>query len=74
MSKSKFTKDKAVGYGFVGEWNNGTIGWCLPSHLSNGSNTVEKRPWNVGEDSFYCRITIERMKNKKGKYIKRKIV
>jgi hypothetical protein len=28
------SKDKAVGYGYVGEWDDGTLGWCLPKHLA----------------------------------------
>ena len=34
-------KRKTVAYGYVGEWNDGTLGWFLPQHLDSG-HTLKK--------------------------------
>jgi hypothetical protein len=69
-------KEKTVGFGYVGEWADGTLGWCLPTHLSGYSIRV-KEPcaahpeWsNVGERSYLCKITIERVPNVRMRRIK----
>jgi len=61
-------KNKTVGYGYVGEWSDGTLGWCLPNHISGTSREEETEPcashpeWsNIGEPSYLCKITIERV-------------
>ena len=40
----KLNRNKTVGYGYVGEWSDGTLGWCLPKHMIDGGR---KRPENV---------------------------
>lgn len=67
---------KEVGYGYVGLWSDGTLGWCLPEHLSPYIKYPQKitaEDWNVGEWSYKCKITIEPIKNEKGKITRRKI-
>jgi hypothetical protein len=60
-------KNKVVGYGYVGEWCDGTLGWFLPRHMSGGNRKRPEPPqahpnWsNVGEPSYLCKITIERV-------------
>lgn len=74
--KCERRKDKTVGYGYVGEWNDGAIGWCLPTHLTAcpGINERPKlEPWNVGEPTYLCKVTIERVKDSRGRDIVRRI-
>lgn len=53
---------RAVGYGYVGRWSDGTIGWSLPSFIT-GSRERAQVPrvtdWNTGEPLELCRITVE---------------
>ena len=72
-------KDKTVGYGYVGRWSDGTLGWFMPMCMSNNS---ERHPYIPsgkeysfcwGELAEKCRITIEPIKNHKGLPIRRRI-
>lgn len=69
------TANKVVGYGYVGEWSDGTLGWCLPKHLSGERFPADKcaahPTWsNIGEPSYLCKITIERVPGKRMRRIK----
>lgn len=76
----KGSKDKAVCYGYVGEWADGRLGWCVPKHLGGVTEKQSrKRPepcaahpeWsNIGEPSYLCKITIERVPNVRMRRIK----
>lgn len=55
-------KRKTVGYGYVGEWVDGTLGWFLPKHMSTGK--TPERPHAtfdsaIGNKGVLCRVTIE---------------
>lgn len=62
---------KVVGYGYVGEWNDGSLGWFLPRHLShrNKKNSPEQPHETfytmVGEYGVKCKITIEEIPNQR---------
>jgi len=67
--KVKNTK-RTIGLGFVGCWNDGTLGWCMPTHLSGLKGQCdhpEVNRWNVGERTYLCRITVEQVFNKRGR-------
>lgn len=71
----KVKKDKTISKGWIGRWNDGSIGWCSPEHLSGHTRWADKpaeRYYVSNKDWFYmCKITVEVLKNKKGNYIKR---
>jgi len=57
--------EKIVGYGYVGRWMEGGIGWAMPAFL-HSDNTIDKPEEPVttnytSENDFaeLCRITIE---------------
>jgi hypothetical protein len=69
------TQTKAVGYGYVGMWSDGTLGWFMPRHFGAGKRY--KQPacahpeWpNIGEPSFLCKITLELVPNAKPRRVK----
>lgn len=72
-------KEKVVGYGYVGRWGDGTLGWFLPMHLSSYGEKYPAIPsgnkyeFCHGELAEKCKITIEPLKNKNGKPIRRRI-
>ncbi len=68
--------DKAVGFGWVGRWSDGTIGWILPDHLlcyPKGTEAPDHRPY-VDPDKrlVRCRITVEVLKDRCGRPITRR--
>ena len=69
-------ENEAVGFGWVGRWNDGSIGWVLPDHLACHSGETEApfRRCCVSPDTrlVRCRITIEVLKDKKGRPITRR--
>jgi hypothetical protein len=81
MTVRKKNMSRTIGYGYVGRWNDGTLGWCLPARVSpcmpsmRLSERAEPHPdWsNIGEPSYLCKITIQLVKNKRGKPTMRKI-
>lgn len=82
MKRKYKQQQKSVGYGYVGEWSDGKLGWFLPTHMSgnqtktrfNADPATRHPGWsNIGETSYLCRITIVRLKNSKGKFIVRKV-
>ena len=72
-----------VGYGYVAPWLDGTPGWVMPTHLTTFDRDkksarkypgkVESRPWNSGEASYLCRITVKPVRDKRGRLIVRRI-
>lgn len=64
-------KDITVGLGYVALWSDGSPGWMVPRYLhhSKGMPTVaEATPWlNKNVDLVRCRITIEILRDKKGR-------
>lgn len=74
--KPKLPK-KTVGYGYVAVWRNGKLGWGVPRYVTgNGPrypNHLEVTKSQDGEWSYKCKITIELVKGKNGKPIRRKM-
>ena len=65
---------KSVGYGYVGTWNDGTLGWNLPTFVCNLPERYIEYPdlrgkhWIGAHDVFVkCKITIEPVISKKTK-------
>jgi hypothetical protein len=75
MRRAK-SKTKTVGFGYVGRWGDGTLGWCLPTFL-NGYKNVREYPkaadFNDGEPAYLCKITVQLVKGKSGKPIMRRM-
>lgn len=78
MSAKNRSERKTVGYGYVGRWRDGTLGWMLPAHLGGYA-----RPAEPPSDLFQqialpkdrvvlCRITVEVIKDSLGREITRK--
>lgn len=69
-------KRKTVAYGYVGEWNDGTLGWFLPKHLDSGHTLKNPRrptatfPHCIGEKGILCKITIEEVPNRRRRKVK----
>jgi hypothetical protein len=73
MARNRRGTSKTVGYGYVGEWADGTLGWCLPNHVGGKQHypCAPHPTWsNIGEPSYLCKITIERVPNKRMRRIK----
>lgn len=76
MKKQKNKPRKTVGYGYVGEWLDKSLGWFLPRHLSN--QDTAKRPSTpyqtfdsmVSSKGFFCKITIEEIPNKRRRRVR----
>lgn len=72
-----------VGYGYVGVWSDGTLGWCMPKHVSSHDkdvksarryvHKVDATEWNTGSQSYLCRITIAPVRDSRGRFIVRRI-
>jgi hypothetical protein len=73
MEKGKFGEKKSIGYGYVGKWNDETLGWCMPRHLSDtragGVNTARVEGYNRDEPVYLCKITVEQIKDSLGRPI-----
>jgi hypothetical protein len=75
---AKATPSKTVGYGYVGRWDDGTLGWCTPAHVQGtpGYNepVSELGKQNAAPDQrFYlCRITVEMVTDSRGRKITRR--
>lgn len=67
------------GFGFVGRWCDGTLGWVLPSHLNGNGRRCPDRiqgrysSFSVGERSYLCKITIRQVLDSRGRPIVRRI-
>ena len=67
---SKRSKTKTVGYGWVGKWRDGTLGWIMPRHVNGLSLRVPEYPADINfvsdEDQFtLCKITVEEVPGKR---------
>jgi len=71
--KGKSTKTKTVGYGYVGTWRDGTIGWSMPKFVEAYPMSIHSSNHEFSKDSphYLCKITIELVKDKKGRKITR---
>jgi hypothetical protein len=75
MSK-KTNPNLTVGYGYVAKWSDGMLGHCLPEQLCGHSRRYPEPcaphpEWlNIGEPSYLCKITIERVPNVRMRRIK----
>lgn len=81
--KSRKNKNKTIGFGYVGQWIDGTLGWSMPEFVSGsgkGTKTDRKyadkprnegRPWAADEPHYLCKITVELIKDKRGRPIVR---
>jgi hypothetical protein len=71
------TKDKVSNKAWVGEWNDGMIGWLLPFSADGTDDTPDfqqrKEIGSIPETLFRCRITVERLRDSRGRYITRKV-
>lgn len=72
---AKSGERKTVGYGYVGRWGDGTVGWAMPRHLSGSTRFAEppvQQDWTRGETAVLCRVTVEVVRDKRGREIRRK--
>lgn len=65
-------KNKYIGYGWVGRWKDGKIGWNLPEYLEDKPEELtyydgvpKYKPWLVNQKFWKCKITIEVLPIKK---------
>lgn len=74
--------ETVVGYGYVGEWSDGTIGWWLPRHVSgyagqteppNEDSIIHSGTADAGDPFYLCRITVERLARSDGRAVTRRI-
>lgn len=67
------TKDREIGYGWVGRWKDGSLGWVLPDHMDNQSNRPDTSRSYIPDDCKleYCRIEIVAKRNILGRPIRR---
>lgn len=71
---------KTVGFGYVGRFNSGDLGWFLPNHLVG---SINNEPINDGVTAYFsnedgesfvlCRITVEQVFDSMGRPITRKV-
>ena len=77
MTKKLTLPDSTEGYGYVGTWHDGILGWCLPDALSEFDTRREpakndEKGWQIpGDRSFLCRITITPVTDKRGRPVTR---
>jgi len=69
---------RTVTYGYVGRWNDGTLGWFLPSHATgvNGDNDAPSEyaleMSTPGDRFVLCRIQIDQVFDARGREITRR--
>lgn len=68
-------KQSTRGYGFVGRWHDGTLGWAMPRHIASvGPHEPPPcEPWTQGETFVLCEITVRQVFDAKGRPIARKV-
>lgn len=78
MRKQNTTK--TVGYVYVGRWSDETLGWIIPKHVYGWGKNLPSIPklsemgeWARDAELVKCKITLEVVKGKNGKPIKRRI-
>lgn len=66
--------DRSVGYGYVGRWNDGRIGWFLPCFTSHPrrSPAESSMPADYPDPVFLCRVTVEVVRDSRGRAITRR--
>ena len=76
MSKRIEVPDPTTGFGYVGQWLGGSLGWCLPNHLGGHSRKTRIEPvterYRLGllpKRFFLCRITVTPLLDKRGRPI-----
>ena len=77
------TKKRLVGYGYVGVWSNGTLGWGMPRHLNTRlrkTRSLRRCPdkakpdkWNQGAQTYLCEITVKPVTDSRGRFIVRRV-
>jgi hypothetical protein len=67
-------KSKISGYSWTGKWGDGSLGWALRSFLANGETEPCIAPFPIakGEKAYRVKVTIQLVKDKNGKPIKRR--
>jgi len=70
-------RDSVIGRGYVGRWRDGTLGWCMPSHMSgirtaDGPSEVFERNAREGDRVVLCEITVRVVRDSLGREITRK--
>ncbi len=73
------SEKKTVGYGYVGRWSDGELGWAMPGFVDTGKDNAARRRGTRGsacKGSYarnakleLCRITIEPVKDSRGRPI-----
>ncbi len=78
MTKKVKVPKASVGYGFVGAWNDNSIGWGMPGFLSSLNTRhrperpdVEERPYLSHARLYLCKITVKPLLDKRGRPITR---
>lgn len=73
------SKDKVEAKAWVGEWFGGSIGWLLPFCLDERDTKPDFHQYGVAGRCaepltlYRCRITVERLFDKRGRPITRRI-
>lgn len=68
--RTRYGKKKTVGYGWVGRWRDGRLGWVLPDHLGCGTNQPYDRDYLRPDDKLVlCKITVEVVSRSDGRCI-----
>lgn len=68
----KRSRDKVVTLGWSGRWRNGDIGWFISEHASGYHESPSRNPNAIGEKCYRVRITVQALKDRRGRYIARK--
>ena len=72
MSKRIEIPKPAMGYGYVGAWKDGDIGWGLPNALHDRRSGPREDFWgHKNVRTFLCKITIEPVTDVDGRPITR---
>jgi len=70
-------KDHVVGLAWCGRFNDGSLGWAMPAHVTGYGepirSSVDDRDWVHAGDAFYrVRVTVELVTDKRGRPIIRR--
>lgn len=79
MSKKLELPKPTTGYGYVGVWSDGSIGWFMPRHIDSRyarnypSSPAPDMPRYAGkrERAFLCKITVTPVTDKRGRPVTR---
>lgn len=76
MSKRIGIPKSAHGFGYVGTWRNGKLGWCGVSHVTGWSRRTPDGPseaWEKyalpGDVAYLCRVTVTPVRDRLGRPI-----